>query len=85
MTSIIPVEPTQSSLIITSVRINIYQLVLNVGFRCVCYLLDSSGNQVETRDLTIEGDEYNSWSNDDEMIQLILNKLGLNKHENPNN
>ena len=83
--STIPVEPTQSSLVITSVRINIYQLVLNVGFRCVCYLLDNDGNQVETRDLIIEGEEYNSWSNDDEMIQLILNKLGLNKHENPNN
>lgn len=59
------------------VKINIYQLVLNWGFKCVCYCLDQNGVIIEQHDISIEGEEYNSWLNDDEMVLLILSKLGL--------
>ena len=65
--------------VVEYVRLNIYQLVLNSGFRVACYLLNHDGVVIETQDLTIEGDEYNSWMNDDEMLDLILSKLGLEK------
>lgn len=73
---VIPVEPKPAP-VIKFLRINIYQLVLNVGFRCACYLLDENMNVVEQKDLDIYGEDYNSWANDDEMKLLILSKLGL--------
>lgn len=74
----IAVKP-KSGPIVEYVRLNIYQLVLNSGFRVACYLLNHDGVVIETQDLTIEGEEYNSWMNDDEMLDVILSKLGLEK------
>ena len=62
---------------ITFVKINIYQLTLGVGFKCVCYLMDLDYNIIESQDLTIDGDDYNNWVSDEEMTNLILSKLGL--------
>jgi len=75
-TDIIEVVP-KSGPVISFVKINIYQLILGSGFKCVCYLLDLNYNIIETRDLTIDGDDYNNWVSDEEMTNLILSKLGL--------
>ena len=73
---IIEVEP-KSGPVISFVKINIYQLTLGVGFKCVCYLMDLDYNIIEARDLAIEGEDYNTWSDDTDMLNLILSKLGL--------
>lgn len=67
--------------VIQYVRLNIYQLVLNWGFKCACYLLDAQGIVIEQQDVVIEGEEYNSWLSDDEMVLVILEKLGLEPTE----
>ena len=74
---IVEVEP--KPVYISYVRINIYSLILNWGFKCACYLLDDNKTVVSQQDLTIEGDEYNSWTDDAVMTDLILQKLGLSK------
>lgn len=65
------------------VKINIYQLVLNWGFKCVCYCLDSAGVIIEQHDILVEGEEYNAWLSDDEMTVLILSKIGLQPELQP--
>lgn len=72
----IPVVPKNGPTIF-KVRLIIYNLVLNQGFSCACYLLDELDNVIEQRDLKIEGEEYDSWTSDEEMENLILSKLGL--------
>lgn len=62
---------------IVSVQINIYQLILNSGFKCVVYQYDAENKCVQCQEIEISGDEYNSWMNDDEMTVLILSKCGL--------
>jgi hypothetical protein len=71
----IPVET--KSLDIVSVQINIYQLILNFGFKCVVYQYDANGKLIQSDDVEISGSEYNSWMNDNDMIILILSKIGL--------
>lgn len=76
MSSIVPVQPALAP-IIKYVKISIYQLILGEGFKCVCQLLDEDKITIVTKELTIEGDEYNNWVSDEEMTNLILSKLGL--------
>lgn len=77
LSDVVPVEP--KPVYISYVKINIYSLVLNVGFKCVCSLLDENQMMIANQDLSIEGEEYNSWTDDGEMTDLILQKLGLSK------
>lgn len=72
---VVPVQP--KSIFVKFVRIDIYQVVLNWGFRSVCSMLDENKQVICNQDVVIEGDDYNNWTNDDEMIQLILSKIGL--------
>ena len=73
----IPVESKQVNKFIVSVEINIYKVVLNVGLNAIVYAFDSDNKQVDAFDILIVGDEYNNWSNDDELELLILSKCGL--------
>jgi len=71
----IPVET--KSLNIVSVKINVYQLVLNQGFKAVVYQYDENNKVVQSQEIEVVGEDYNSWMNDDDMIVLILSKCGL--------
>ena len=71
----IPVQT--KSLDIVSAKINIYELVLNQGFKCVVYQFDSQGVMIQSKEVEIVGDEYNSWISDQDMTILILSKIGL--------
>ena len=71
----IPVET--KSLNIVSVKINVYQLVLNEGFKAVVYQYDENNKVVQSQEIEVVGEDYNSWMNDDDMIVLILSKCGL--------
>lgn len=73
----IPVVSKQVDKFIVSVEINIYKVVLNVGLNAIVYAFDSDNKQVDAFDILIVGDEYNNWSNDDELELLILQKCGL--------
>lgn len=73
----VPVNPSQVNQFITSVDINIYKVNLNVGLMAVVYAYNSDKKQVDTFDIAIIGDEYDSWTNDDELQLLILSKCGL--------
>jgi hypothetical protein len=73
----VPVQKSQVNQFIESVDINIYKVVLNQGLRCVVYGYNSEHKQVDTFDIVVEGDEYESWTNDDDLKLLILSKCGL--------
>ena len=73
----IPVERSQVNQFITYVKINIYQVNLNVGLMCIVYAFNEFNQQVDSYDVAIVGDEYNNWSDDDELQLLILSKCGL--------
>ena len=46
----------------------------------VCASLYDNKSLVDNKMFKIEGDEYNNWSNDDNyIVNLILNKLGMTK------
>ena len=76
MSNLVPVQPALAP-IIKYVRISIYQLILGEGFKCVCQLLDEDKITIVTKELIIDGDDYNNWVSDEEMTNLILSKLGL--------
>jgi len=71
----IPVETKNLS--ICKVKINIYQLVFHVGFRCEVHQYDENDTLLKSTDLSIRGNEYDQWASDNEMINLILSKCGL--------
>jgi len=71
----IPVET--KSLNIVSVKINVYELVLHEGFKAVVYQYDEDSKVIQSQEIQVVGEEYNSWMNDEDMIVLILSKCGL--------
>ena len=73
------VAVNQSNVVITNVRINIYSVVLHWVLRCACYMLGENDEIIKQEDIIISGDEYNSWTDDTELTDLILSKLGLTR------
>jgi len=67
-----------TTLTATQVEIGEGSIQLNLQARFPVKLLDDNGNMVHFEFVTIEGDDYASWTNDDSYVtNLILNKLGI--------
>ena len=66
---------TVSFVELIDIRIKLYENVqLNV------LLKNSSGNLVDVKHLTLTGDDYKNWGNDDNyIISKVLEKLGFTK------
>ena len=63
---------------VTQVEIGEGNISLNESARFPVKLLDSNGSLVSIEFVTIEGDDYTNWANDDSYITtFILNKLGI--------
>lgn len=76
--NIIPVEPKIINNTIVGMQINFLSLILDVNVSVNVLLYNSDNVVIQNQVITIEGDEYENWGNDDDyLINLIANKLNL--------
>lgn len=77
MSDIVPVDKTTTQTIVRF-ALDITELLLNQSatFRVLCY--SANDKLVETKFVTLEGDDYTNWGNDDEyVIEFVANELGF--------
>ena len=77
MTEPIPVEPYNYIRNVASVSIYTGVVKFNESIQVSVEYYDSVGNFVDRIYVLLEGDDYNNWSNDDELIALVMSKLGI--------
>ena len=73
---IVEVEKVQR---IKYVQVNVSRVILNYGAFCYVVLLDQAQQVIERLDIEITGDDYNRWIADDDIIDLVLEKLSFTK------
>lgn len=82
--TIIPVEPKIINNTIVGMQINFLSLILDVNVIVNVLLYNSDNIVIQNQVITIEGEEYDLWGNDDDyLINLIASKLGLTIITNP--
>jgi len=63
---------------INSFTYSVKSFELSVQITFSVYLYDQNGQFIDVRIITIEGEDYKNWGNDDSyIIQYIANKLSL--------
>jgi hypothetical protein len=71
--------PIKKTLTICKFTYNILEIKLFESVRIAVYLYNENGLMIEARQYLIEGQEYNTWSNDDKYIlNLIKQKIQEN-------
>jgi hypothetical protein len=64
--------------LVSSFDMNVYIITLGVSAVVMVNTYDKDGRQLYNKQIIIEGDEYQAWSNDDNYIRLLVaSKLGL--------
>ena len=77
--SVVPKEFIKTSLI-TQASVKIVNLELGNQVSLYVFLKDEAGNLFEAKFITIAGDEYQNWGNDDNyLITVALEKCGLTR------
>jgi hypothetical protein len=74
------IEPFENTVIKTVVRfsLEINKMVFNKSAKFRVFLYDINNMLISTSYITIEGEDYLNWSNDDNyVIQFVANKLGF--------
>jgi hypothetical protein len=73
----IPVYPNiKKTVTICKAKIRILEMVMFESVRVAVYLMDDRDMVVESTQYLIQGDEYNSWSNDDKyIVNLVRQKI----------
>lgn len=74
------IEPVERLTVQTIVRfsLDIIEMILNTSatFRVLCY--DTNDKIVETKFVTLEGDDYVNWGNDDDYVtEFVATELGF--------
>lgn len=65
------------------VQIIVEQVELNVGAKCFVTTFDENRQPVDRQHVMILGDDYQRWVQDEDIIQLVLEKLDMEKYEQP--
>ena len=77
MANIVPIDKTVIQTI-TRFTLDISELILNTSARFRVSQYDADDKLITASNVTIEGDEYINWSNDDTyIINLISQKMGF--------
>jgi len=63
--------------------IKIYELNLFIGLKSKVLIYNEDNELISTENVVIEGDDYNSWSDDFALQDLILSKCNLRKKQSP--
>lgn len=69
-----PISITPKPKVFDGMQISITMMVLNISATMRVYLFHS-GDLVDTKMMTISGDDYQQWTNDDYLIQWVKNQL----------
>jgi len=63
---------------ITSFKIRVEDIQLYQSVTLMVYFYGESGNQLKAERVILQGNDYNSWSNDDSyIIQFVAHKFNL--------
>ena len=55
------------------------RVVLNQTLGCLVHCYDINKSKIKLYQVELTTEEYSNWTNDDELITLILSKVGLTK------
>jgi hypothetical protein len=67
-----------------SVEMRIQNLNLGVSVDMTCLIKDENGNIFEVKNVSISGEEYTNWGNNDAyLVTTVLSKLELTSTPNP--
>ena len=67
----------------TSVIINVLEITLYTQATVRIHFVKSNGEYIKTEFLTISGDDYKKWNDDDSyLLNLVFNKYGIKKLTN---
>lgn len=67
-----------------SVDMRIQNLVIGLSVEVSCLIKDENGNIFEVKNVTLSGEQYNNWGNNDVyLVTTVLNELGLIPNPNP--
>lgn len=61
------------------VQVCISEVILNYGARCYVVLLDAGRQAIDRINLELTGADYDRWIADDDIIDVILEKLGYSR------
>jgi len=61
------------------VQVVVEQIELNVGAKCFVTTFDENRQPVDRQHVMVLGDDYNRWIEDDDIIQIVLEKLGMER------
>lgn len=76
----VAVEPKLISKSVVRVRIEVTQYVINDYAMCTVLMCDENDNTLETRYVIINNEDFmEKWVTDDDLIDLVLQKLNLNE------
>ena len=67
---------------IKSIEVKIYKILLFTSVSVIVYMKDICNRLIDVRNLTLEGQDYINWGNDDNyIINYVLEKLDMRKEE----
>ena len=76
----VAVEPKLISKSVVRVQIEVTQYVINDYAMCTVLMCDENDNTIETRYVIINNEDFmEKWVTDDDLIDLVLQKLNLNE------
>ena len=70
----INIEPKDIIITATKIKIDVISLELNVSAIIRITLYDNNTKIVQTNMLILNGEEYQSWQTDDDMLSIICDK-----------
>ena len=75
---IVPIVDTIQSKIVRFLEVELVQYNINQNAVCNVNYLDASGLKFSSVLVSIEGDDFNTnWTTDQDLINIVLSKLGL--------
>lgn len=67
-----------------SVEMRINNLNIGISVDVTCMVKDENGNIFQVNNVTLSGEEYNNWGNNDAyLVTTVLSKLDLTPSPNP--
>ena len=83
---IVDIEPKEfvTVKVAKSVEMRVTNLVIGVSVDVNCMVKDVNGNIFQVNNVTLSGEEYNNWGNNDAyLVTTVLSELGLTSSLNP--
>lgn len=73
----VEIKPIQKIQVATRISIQVIQYDLFKSAKCQVNLYDPQGLSIHDQVVHIEGEDYNQWINDEDLIQIVIRKMNL--------